>query len=117
MPAVEMECQVQGDINIAYNQWLTSVDATGGCGTYDFQYPGPPAPDACGGTNTITFTVTDQDCFLTSSCVSTFTVTAAPDITITGVDDFTTTECQTQGEVDIVFAAWLGGFGWNGRLS
>jgi hypothetical protein len=111
---VEASCQDQAAIDAAFTVWLGTVSAVGGCDNNTVTNNNTGAPDACGGSVTVTFTATDNTCGLTSSCMATFTVTAAPDITITGVADFTTTECQTQAQVDQAFNDWLDDFGFSG---
>jgi hypothetical protein len=111
---VEASCQDQASINTAFTVWLGTVSAVGACDNNTVTNNNTGAPDACGGSVTVTFTATDNTCGLTSSCMATFTVTAAPDITITGVADFTTDECQTQQDVNTAFNLWLDGFSFSG---
>jgi len=79
--------------------------ATGGCNTMVTNDAGP-APDFCGGSSTVTWTVT-SDCEDDIMSTATFTVDPAPAVVLTVPTDATETECQTQADVDAAFTAWL----------
>src|SRR5678815_869784 len=64
------------------------------------------APPACGGTRNVTFTVTSS-CQSPVTCSASFTVTNAPAVVLNCPVSTTVTSCQTQGQVDAAFAAWL----------
>ncbi|MBL0295422.1 MAG: hypothetical protein IPQ04_14550, partial [Saprospiraceae bacterium] len=44
---------------------------------------------------------------ITTSCVRTFTVLPAPEITFVCGEDMTTAPCQTQAAIDAAYAAWV----------
>gem|GEM_PF-1181069 len=99
-------CQTQAAVDAAFANWLAGVTASGGCnGVLTNNNMG--APDACGGSTTVTFTYTSQCAPFTTTCQAIFTVTAAPNVTLTCPANTTVNACQTQAEVDAAFANWL----------
>ncbi|MBL7795651.1 MAG: right-handed parallel beta-helix repeat-containing protein, partial [Saprospiraceae bacterium] len=103
----EAACQTQDDINMKFSTWLGSVSHSGGCNAVrTFSPEMPEAPPACGGSTTVTWTVT-SDCEDDVVCSATFTVTAAPDVTISCPENAVEDPCQTQEDIDAAFAAWL----------
>ncbi|MBK6824631.1 MAG: hypothetical protein IPG87_17230 [Saprospiraceae bacterium] len=102
----EAECQTQAAIDTKFNTWLGTAMFTGGCnGVLTNDNTG--APMACGGSKTVTFTVT-SDCEGPKTCMATFTVTAAPAVVLTCPTNQTEAECQTQAAIDAKFTTWLG---------
>jgi uncharacterized protein YdbL (DUF1318 family) len=99
------ECQTQGDINLAFTNWLATVTNTGGCNAV-ISDDNTGAPLACGGSTTVSWTVT-SDCESPITCSATFTVTDAPAVVLTCPADLTVAECQTQGDIDLAFTNWL----------
>ncbi len=99
-------CQTQADIDAAYATWLSTASASGGCNGA-LANNGGSAPLACGGSKTVTFTYTSSCAPLTTTCQATFTVTAAPAVTLTCPVNMTTTACQSQADVDAAYATWL----------
>jgi hypothetical protein len=95
-------CQTQAAVDAAFTAWLAQASGTGGTVTNN---GGTTGPDKCGGTKTVTFTVTNS-CG-SASCSSSFTVPNAPPISLHCPDNFTTGACQTQASVDAAFTAWL----------
>ncbi len=111
-------CQTQSQINAAYAAWLGSASGSGGCGG-SLTNDSTGAPPACGGSKTVTFTYTSS-CAQPATCQATFTVPAAPTITLTCPTNKTTTACQTQAVVNADYVAWLatasGSGGCGGQL-
>jgi len=68
-------CLTQDQVNSAYASWLTTATASGGCGLGSVTNNGGSAPNKCGGSKTVTFTVT-SNCEAPKTCSATFTVTA-----------------------------------------
>src|SRR6185503_17049921 len=113
-PRVEESCQTQTAINTKFAAWLLTVQSGGGCGRVVTTNPATPvAPNACGGSITVTWTAT-SDCEAPKSCSSTFTVTAAPAVTLTCPTPQTVGSCQTQTAVNAAFATWLGSVQYGG---
>ncbi|MBK8567568.1 MAG: hypothetical protein IPN76_30685 [Saprospiraceae bacterium] len=98
-------CQTQAAITAQYNAWLVSPSGTGGCNSI-ITSDNPGAPSACGGSTTVTFTLT-SDCHPPLTCQATFTVTAAPTVVLTCPINTTVDTCQTQAAVNAQFNAWL----------
>ncbi|MBK7233690.1 MAG: hypothetical protein IPH93_15870 [Saprospiraceae bacterium] len=92
----EVACQTQGEIDTKFNDWLGDAMYTGGCIGMLSNDAGAP-PDACGGTATVTFTVT-SDCEPDVTCTATFTVEDATPVMLTCPPDQMEVACQTQGE-------------------
>ncbi|MGB5025712.1 MAG: hypothetical protein WBO44_10195, partial [Saprospiraceae bacterium] len=101
----ELECQSQSTINSKFNAWLSTVSLTGGCNPV-LTNNNTGAPLACGGTTSVTFTVT-SDCETTRTCVASFTVTTAPPVVLTCPSNTTELSCQSQATIDSKFANWL----------
>ncbi|MBK9012934.1 MAG: hypothetical protein IPM82_02000 [Saprospiraceae bacterium] len=99
-------CQTQADVDAAYATWLSTASASGGCNGV-LSNNGGSAPLACGGSKTVTFTYTSSCAPLTTTCQATFTVTAAPAVTLTCPVNTTTAACQSQADVDAAYATWL----------
>ncbi|OYU96499.1 MAG: hypothetical protein CFE21_08925 [Bacteroidetes bacterium B1(2017)] len=83
--ANELPCQTQSAINTKYATWLASVKGGGGCSAGSVTNNAPvSAPSVVtGGTNTVTFTYTNNCAPTTTTCTATFTVQATPTITVT----------------------------------
>ncbi|SDB32978.1 Por secretion system C-terminal sorting domain-containing protein [Flavobacteriaceae bacterium MAR_2010_188] len=95
-----------------------SLDADSGCApTAEWVGPSTLSDDIlCGGSQELVYSVTDK-CFETKEYKATFTITPAPAVVIAMVDDYTTTACDTQDEVDAQFATFLSSFGVSGGCS
>ena len=84
-----LTCQTQTSIDNAFTTWLTSFSFTGGTNPILTRNPvNPTAPPFCGGSTTVTWTVT-SDCEPTVSCTRTFTVPQAPLVVLTCPQDLT----------------------------
>ena len=108
--ATEAACQTQAQIDTKFNTWLDVYKRqamfTGGCNA-TISNNNNGAPMACGGSKTVTFTVTST-CEPNKTCMATFTVTAAPAVVLTCPVNATEAACQTQAEIDTKFTTWLG---------
>uniref|UniRef100_UPI00356682A3 hypothetical protein n=1 Tax=Lutibacter sp. TaxID=1925666 RepID=UPI00356682A3 len=112
MPA----CSTPEQINTAFNEWKAGFSYEGGVPTIteSYAYTGGAVigsnlnslspPDICGGTVSITYTVTDF-CGQTDNCTATFTVTDAPEITIVQAPQNGSVSACDYEEGD--FAAWI----------
>src|ERR1019366_6150094 len=98
-------CQTQAAVNTEFAAWLATATTSGGCNPV-FSNNNTGAPLACGGSTTVTF-ILRSDCDLPHTARATFTVTAAPQVSLTGPSDATVASCQTQAAVNAEFAAWL----------
>ncbi|MGB5024741.1 MAG: hypothetical protein WBO44_05285, partial [Saprospiraceae bacterium] len=110
--ATENACQSQTNINTKFNNWLATASFTGGCNGV-LTNSGGSAPDHCGGTASVTFTVT-SDCEAPKTCVATFTVTNAPVVVLTCPTNATENACQSQTDINNKFNAWLGTASFSG---
>ncbi|MFC4511299.1 hypothetical protein ACFO28_13370, partial [Flavobacterium buctense] len=100
----------QAAVNAAFATWLGGFTVSGGCAPSG-SYGQVSAPSACGGTTTVTYTVTDK-CYETSTVSRSFTITPAPAVSVTAPTASSTSACAyaDQAAVDAAFATWLGGF-------
>ncbi|MEE9371803.1 MAG: SdrD B-like domain-containing protein [Saprospiraceae bacterium] len=100
-------CMSQSEIDAAYASWLSSASVSGGCDPVLTNNAPGQSPRVCdGGTVTVTFTGDDRNGCDSDQCTATFTVTAAPAITMTCPSDRTLQSCSTQSEIDNAFAQW-----------
>ncbi|NNT73223.1 hypothetical protein HKT18_13440, partial [Flavobacterium sp. IMCC34852] len=103
----------QAAVVTAFNNWLAGFTASGGNGTLVTSgLQNLSAPNLCaGGSVTVNFSASD-DCGKQASCSATFTITAAPAVTVTSPDSSSTSACAyaDQAAVNAAFASWLGGF-------
>ncbi|MBK8567598.1 MAG: hypothetical protein IPN76_30850 [Saprospiraceae bacterium] len=106
IPTTVGSCQTQAAINAQYAAWLATFNGQGGCnlvGSDNGNFP----PSNCGEAKTVTFTLTSTCAPLTTSCQSTFTVTAPPPVVLTCPTNTTVAACQTQAAVNAAFNTWL----------
>lgn len=113
-------CLTQDAITSAFNTWLASFNFSGGTNSTLIRSPlNPTAPARCGGSSSVTWTVTD-DCGQSETCTRTFVVPGPPDVVLTCPVNTTTGACQTQAQVNAAFNSWLGTAsgtgGCNGQL-
>ena len=88
-------CQSQTAVNAAFTAWLATGTASGGCnGVLTNNNSG--APDACGGSTTVTFTYTSSCSPLITTCQATFTVsaTSTPTPTFTNCNNTVSLGCN-----------------------
>ena len=100
----------QAAVNAAFNTWLQGFTVSGGCNPQG-SYGTPVAPLLCaGGYVDVTYNVTDL-CG-SGSDTARFTLNAPPAVTVSDVQNMTTSAClyANQAAVDAEFAAWLTGF-------
>ncbi len=102
---IEPPCLSQNEINVRFNNWLATTSAAGGCNV-GISNDNTGAPNACGGSTTVIFTITSS-CDATQTCSAVFTVTDAPAIVFNCPTNQTEAACQTQSEIDNKFNAWL----------
>ncbi len=112
-PYLAEECQTQEAIDAAFATWLTEVSAIGGCDVV-ITNDSDGAPDACGGSVTVTFTATDLECGGIDECSETFTVPFAPELTVTCPADYLAEACPEPEALDIAFEDWIAGFDADG---
>ncbi|WNM17896.1 T9SS type A sorting domain-containing protein [Flavobacterium capsici] len=100
----------QAAVNAAFATWLGGFTVSGGCNPQG-SYGEVSAPNACGGTTTVTYTVMDK-CYQTSTVTRAFTITPAPQVTVNAPAASSTSACAyaDQAAVNAAFATWLGGF-------
>jgi len=105
-------CLTPGQINGLFSGWLAEVQWGGGCNA-SISDDNTGAPPKCGGSTTVTWTVT-SDCEDDVTCSATFTVTDAPPVTLTCPDDETVASCLSQGQVNSLFSDWMDEVVWGG---
>ncbi|WP_345086489.1 T9SS type A sorting domain-containing protein, partial [Flavobacterium cheonhonense] len=107
-------CSSQADVNSAWNAFLASTTATGGCGGTLTNNAPANAPSICGGYVDVTWTYTVDSCGQESGCGSNntmtctkrFTVEAPAPVVFTGANDVTIASCSTQSQVNAAWAAF-----------
>ena len=109
----------QAAVNTAFSNWLNSFAVSGGCSpTFTTSPVTPTAPNVCGGSTTVTWTVTDH-CYTATTHSATFTINAAPAVNVTPVTNSTTSACiyADQAAANTAFSNWLNGFSVSGGCS
>lgn len=97
-------CLTQAEVDERFRNWLNTTSFTGGCNGI-LANNGATAPNACGGTTSVSFTVT-SDCETPKTCTATITVTPAPAVTVICPINKSVEACKTQSEVDRLFLNW-----------
>ena len=108
----EAACQTQTAINTKFTNWLATAMHSGGCNSIRTNN-NTGAPPACGGTASVTFTVT-SDCEAPKTCTASFAVTSAPAVVLTCPNNVTEAACQTQSQIDSKFTSWLATVSFSG---
>src|SRR6185503_4385332 len=106
------KCQSQATVNSLFATWLNGFSVSGGCAPVASN-GNATAPNKCGGSTVVTYTVTDS-CNFAQTCTATFTVTAYTPPTVTCATNSTVAKCQSQASVNAAFASWLTGFSVSG---
>jgi hypothetical protein len=102
--------------NTAFTNWLAGFSVSGGCTpTFSTTLENPVAPEYCGGSTQVVWTVTDH-CYNTSTHTATFTITEPAAVDVTAVSDETTSACiyANQDAANTAFTNWLAGFSVSG---
>ena len=114
-PAYEDACQSQTAIDGKFQDWLNSVDYSGGCNTL-VSNDAISAPPACGGNVTVTWTA-ESDCEPDQTCSSTFTVADAPLLSVNCPADLQFSACGDQDVINDAFYTWINTFSYNGACN
>ncbi|MBK7233691.1 MAG: hypothetical protein IPH93_15875 [Saprospiraceae bacterium] len=93
-------------IDQKFNDWVADAMYSGGCNAMITNDAGSP-PDACGGTTTVTFTVS-SDCEPDVTCTANFIVEDPDPVMLSCPSDRTEVACQDQATIDQEFNDWLG---------
>ncbi len=116
---IEAACQTQAIINSKYANWLATVTYSGGCNS-GLSNNSTGAPLACGGSKTVTFTVTST-CEAAKTCTASFTVNSPAVVVLNCPSNVVEAPCQGQAVINAKFNAWLAtanaSGGCNGSLS
>ncbi|MBE0639510.1 MAG: DNRLRE domain-containing protein [Bacteroidales bacterium] len=104
----------QTEVQADFDAWLLTAGVSGGCtptSTPDIT----TAPDYCGGSVVVTWTIADQ-CYPGSTYSATYTINPPPGVVIAEVEDLIIPPCSftSQEAADQAFASWLGGFSVSG---
>ncbi len=98
-------CMTQQEVNAAFNSWLDEVTYSGGC-NLEVNNNAQGAPNACGGSVTVTWTAT-SNCEETVRDRATFTVEEADEVILIAPSNETVAACMSQQEINAAFANWL----------
>ncbi|MEZ4932297.1 MAG: hypothetical protein R2788_09280 [Saprospiraceae bacterium] len=112
MNATEAACQDQAAIDATFTAWLATFSTSGGCNPM-VSNDNMGAPPACGGTTTVTWTVT-SDCEMPVMCSADFTVTAAPPVMVTCPNECYRGSLPRSSYDRCAFTAWLATFSTSG---
>lgn len=104
-------CVTQGEVEQAFTNWLRLFKAVDNCDVNDDigGFEGTPtAPNHCGGSTTVTFTVRNKiDCYPPVSCTRTFTVLETQPPVLNCPMNANLPACLTQAAVNSQYQAWL----------
>jgi hypothetical protein len=96
----------QTAVDAAFQNWLNSAIASGGCNG-QLSNDAESAPPACGGSTTVTFYYYSSCEPLVTTCSATFTVTEAPPVVLTCPANTMVGPDFTQAQINAAFTAWL----------
>ena len=104
----------QNDLNNEFTTWLASTNASGGCSP-SVVPDNNTAPDLCGGSTVVTWTISDIG-YTTTTHKATFTIRPADALQVDQPNDISISACDypTQDFVNTAFNAWLNSFGYRG---
>ena len=109
-------CSTQAQVNTAWNSFLASTTASGGCGGVLTNNAPTTAPSACGGYVDVTWTYnvstacgTPTGCNSNGqlTCTKRFTVAATPAVVMNCGNNVTIPACSTQAQVNAAWASFL----------
>jgi len=106
-------CASDAAINAAYTQWLGSFGVSGGCAPQGGFTTPTTMPNMCGGSITLTYNVSDR-CYQGGSDSATFTITPAPAVVVSDVQDSSISACASDAAINAAYTQWLGSFGVSG---
>lgn len=106
-------CLETDELFIAFNTFIESFSFSGGCNAYDSFLGVPEAPDICGGSVQVTYLVLN-DCELTLSCTSNFTVNNSPEILLNCPGNTEVSICLDDDEITNAFNNFLNSFSFSG---
>ena len=102
-------CSTPDQLNSAWNAFLASTTASGGCNGV-FSRTSPNSPSPCGGSVEVTWTYTATACggqSSTQTCTRTFTVSEPTPTVFTPGNNVTLPACSTQAQVTAAWNAFL----------
>lgn len=103
-------CMSQDDVDKAFADWLKEVTHSGGCNASLTMSPeNPEAPEACGGSVTIIWTVT-SDCEDPVTKSATFAIPAPEPLIVACPPPVVLERCLYADEVQMAYDAWKAGF-------
>ncbi|MCB0692294.1 MAG: T9SS type A sorting domain-containing protein, partial [Saprospiraceae bacterium] len=105
-------CHTQTEVNAAFSDWLAGFDYTGGCTVVEVGL-NVSAPDYCGGSITVNYSVSDQ-CDHSDACSATFNVAESSPVEISNPGNFSVESCLTDQDIAVEFNLWLAQFGVSG---
>lgn len=104
----ESACQTQSAIDAKFAVWKSTASFTGGCNGVLTNSSGF-APNFCGGSTTVTFTVSST-CETPKSCSSSFNVIPADPLSFIAPINQNEPSCLSQTEIDTLYARWLNSY-------
>ncbi len=105
-------CTDQTIINDAYALWLSSASFSGGCNSA-LSNDGGSVPSGCGGSKTVTWTVTSL-CENPKTCSSVFTIEPAEDLVVFCPADPNLSACTSSADILAAYNTWVSGFSFAG---
>ncbi|MBP9793890.1 MAG: hypothetical protein KBC56_07830, partial [Flavobacterium sp.] len=105
-------CAGDEAILVDYNAWKAQFSVSGGCSPQGV-ITGDGALNYCGDSITLTYTVDDK-CYNQQIRTATFTITPAPAVVVSDVQNASISACASEADINAAYAAWLGSFGVSG---
>ncbi|MCB0599427.1 MAG: hypothetical protein KDD28_35485, partial [Phaeodactylibacter sp.] len=107
-------CSSQSQIDAAFDNWLSSFSASGGCSPQRSNLQNYSAPSACGGSVTVDYYAWDK-CGNWDICSSTFSVTIDDGpLEVSCPQNYKLNSCYAQAQVNATFADWIAQFSTSG---
>ncbi|WP_317292988.1 T9SS type A sorting domain-containing protein [Aestuariibaculum lutulentum] len=113
-PANKTVSACDGDIAAQWDAFVAAFSVSGGCSPSGAFEVTPAMPDVCGGSIELNYQVSDV-CYAGSDNKATFTITAAPDLTIDTPANKTVSACD--GDIAAQWDAFVAAFSVSGGCS
>ncbi len=108
-------CLTQTAATSAFNTWLSKFSNSGGVNPVSsFSPVNPTAPSVCGGTTTVTYSVSSTGCANPSTCTKSFAVTQGAPLQLSCPQAVKLSACTDTNSIKSAYNTWKGSFTYSG---